>query len=212
MEPMDPLSRLISIIRDFCRALIGQFAVVLDRLTGGRLSPNVITYVSFLVHIPIAWLIAEGYNYWAAGLLLVFGLFDALDGAIARLQKKAGPKGMLLDASTDRIKEVFLYIGCAYALIGSGQPYWAVWAVAACGASLVVSYVKAKGETAFTGIHLSANEINRLFSSGIMQFEVRMTILLIGLVTNQLRYAIAVIAVASTLTALRRLTHISRKL
>lgn len=209
---MQPLNRLISLIRNFIKGLIAELAVVLNKLTGGRISADVITYVGFLIHVPISLLIAWQYNYWAAGLLLVFGLFDSLDGAIARLQKKAGPKGMLLDASTDRMKEVMLYTGSAYALIASGHAYWATWAVAACGASLVVSYVKAKGETAFTGLSLSANEINRLFSSGIMQFEIRITILLIGLVSNQLRYALAVIAIASSLTAIGRLVNISKKL
>lgn len=209
---MQWLNTLISFVRDAIRAVIGQLAVILNRLSGGRISPNVITFISLATHVPIAWLIAQRQNYWAAGLLLVFGLFDALDGAIARLQKSDSPRGMLLDASTDRMKEVILYSGAAYAMIASNHAYWAVWAVAACGSSLTVSYVKAKGETAFTGIKLSANEINRLFSSGIMQFEVRGFILFVSLLANQLRYALVLIAVASSLTAIGRLIGISQKL
>ena len=84
--------------------------------------------------------------------------------------------------------------------------------MAACGASLVVSYVKAKGETAVAGGKLTANEINRLFSDGLMRFEIRMFVLVVGLLTNNLRYALVFIAVTSTFTAFGRLNKISQKL
>ena len=209
---MKLLNGFIDIIRDFMKALVGRFAIVLNTLSGGKLSPDVITLIGLFTHVPIALLIAMRQNYWAAGLLITFGLFDSLDGALARLQKTAGSRGMLLDASTDRIKEVILYTGAAYALVAGGYPFWTIWAVAACGASLVVSYVKAKGETAITGGNLTANEINRLFADGLMRFEVRMTILFVSLLANQLRFALIFIAITSGITAVGRLVKISSKL
>lgn len=209
---MNLLSNILDIIRNSVKAVVNNIARGLNTLTGGKLSANVITFVGLFTHIPIAWLIANQQNYVAAGLLIIFGLFDSLDGALARLQKTAGNQGMLLDASTDRMKEVILYIGASSALISSGYASWAPWAVAACGASLVVSYVKAKGETAVAGGKLSANEINRLFSDGIMRFEIRMTVLVLGLLTNNLRYALVFISLTSTLTAVGRLNKISQKL
>ena len=125
-----------------------SIAKSLNSASGGSISPNNITVLGLAAHLPIAVLIASQNYYWAAGLLVVFGLFDALDGELARLQKSDGPAGMLLDASTDRFKEVILYCGVAFSFVASDQPYMAVWAVAACGASICVSYVKAKGETA----------------------------------------------------------------
>ena len=164
------------------------------------------------MHIPIAVLIAEGHNYIAAGLLVVFGLFDTLDGELARLQHRASNAGMLLDASTDRMKEILLYIGAAYSFVAIGRPYMATWAVAACGASLLVSYVKAKGETAVAGGKLSANEVNRLFQDGLARFEIRMFILFIGLITGRVVIAVIIIAVLSGVTAVGRLLKITRKL
>lgn len=184
----------------------------LNTVTGGKLSPNTVTIVGLLAHLPIAWLIANGDYWWAAGLLLVFGLFDALDGELARLQQRASSAGMLLDATTDRMKETALYCGVAYALIASDKPVDAVWAVAACGASLCVSYVKAKGETAVSGGTLTPNEINRLFQDGLLRFEVRMSLLIIGLVTGWLAGVIIVIAILSSFTAIDRLIRITQKL
>ena len=184
----------------------------LHTVSGGRISPNIITSFGFAMHLPIAYLVATGVNVIAAVLLVVFGLFDALDGELARLQGKASSAGMVLDASTDRMKEVLLYTGAAYALASSAHPKHAVWAVAACGASLCVSYVKAKGETAVRDSKLTPNQINRLFADGLMRFEIRMLVLVIGLLTNQLIYAVALIAVTSTLTAFSRLIRITHKL
>ncbi len=190
---------------------------MLNTLTHGKLHPDLVTTVGVLMHIPIALLIAWRQLYWlAALLLLIFGLFDALDGELARLQKRASPKGMLLDASTDRMKEVLLYTGAAYALALGNHPATAAWAAAACGASLCVSYVKARGEVAVASLEtqgkISHADSNSMFKDGILSFEVRMFVLIVGLLSGYLIFAVAFIAVFATYTALLRLTRIMRKL
>lgn len=209
---MKLLDQFIDIIRNAIKALMSALAITLNKATGGKLSADVITLIGLFSHIPIAWLIAIQKNYLAAGLLVFFGLFDSVDGALARAQKKSSSRGMLLDASTDRIKEVILYIGASSALVASGYASWAGWAVAACGASLVVSYVKAKGETAISDKKLSPSDINRIFADGIMRYEIRMFVLIVGLLSNTLRYALVFIAVTSAITAIGRFHKISQKL
>lgn len=189
-----------------------KVAVFLNAVTGGRLSPNGVTLIGLAMHVPIALLIAVESNIWAAILLIIFGLFDTLDGELARLQKRASNTGMLLDASTDRFKEVILYIGVAYALVQSSHPSLAAWAVAACGASLCVSYVKAKGELAVKDSNLTPNQINRLFQDGLLRYEVRMAVLVIGLLTNTLVVATILIALLSAYTATDRLVRISKQI
>ncbi len=206
------MNKLLDSIRDAVRAVMLVIARGLNKISGGRITPNSITIIGLLSHIYIAWLIAQQSFIWAAGLLVVFGLFDALDGQLARLQHKASSAGMVLDATTDRMKEVLLYTGAAYALIQMGQSSAAVWAVSACGASLVVSYVKAKGETAVKDSTLTANEINRLFQDGFLRFELRMTILIIGLLFGYLGPSIVLIAILSWYTAFQRLYMIMKKL
>jgi phosphatidylglycerophosphate synthase len=203
-------------ILDWCRSLVRRLMKVIARglhqLSGGRLTPNMITISALLAHIPIAYLIAYEKNELAAALLLVFGLFDALDGELARLQKRSSDAGMVLDASTDRFKEVLLYSGAAYALASGLHPKQAVWAVAACGASLCVSYVKAKGETAIKDRQLNSLEVNRLFADGLLRFEIRMALLIIGLAIDQLALVLIAITIGATLTAIGRLWRITRRL
>ncbi len=204
--------KLLDTIRDSVRAQMDKIAKWLNATSKGAIKPNHITYIGLLMHIPIALLIAVGSFYFAAVLLVIFGLFDALDGALARVQKSDSAAGMLLDASTDRVKEIFLYIGAAYYAVTLANPIGAVWAVAACGASLSVSYVKAKGETAVSSSNLSPSQINRLFADGVMRFEVRMTVLVIGLLVNQLLPALVIITLLSTYTTFDRLLRIQRKI
>lgn len=206
------MNSLIDMVTNAIRRLIYKFAKLLNKISGGKLSPNAVTLLGLFMHVPIALLISSDKNELAAVLLVIFGLFDALDGALAKVQNKASNAGMLLDASTDRMKEVLLYTGAAYAISISDRPSFAAWAVAACGASICVSYIKAKGETALKDAQLSPNEINRIFSDGIFRFQVRMLVLIVGLLANQLLGAIILIAVASTFTAFGRLIKISRKL
>src|SRR5690606_13105417 len=114
-------NHLLDQIRDAVRAPINQLAILLNKLSGGKLSPNAVTLFGLAMHVVIAYYIAQQRFVLAAILLLIFGLFDTLDGSLARLQKKDSSTGMLLDAVTDRMKEVLLYSGAAWYLAGTSQ-------------------------------------------------------------------------------------------
>jgi CDP-diacylglycerol--glycerol-3-phosphate 3-phosphatidyltransferase len=174
-----------------------------------------VTLFGLAMHVPTALLIATGHFLWAAVFLVIFGLFDTLDGGLARAQGVSSPRGMLLDASTDRFKEVMLYAGAAYWLVSqAAPPMIAAWAVIACGASLSVSYVKAKGEAAVAGGNkkIPHSVLNRMFSDGLFTFELRMAFLVAGLVLDRLEPFIILIAIAASFTAVQRLVTISRQL
>jgi CDP-diacylglycerol--glycerol-3-phosphate 3-phosphatidyltransferase len=205
--------RLIDSIRNLFRVNIRHLARFLHRISGGRLSPNLVTIVGCVMHIPIAILIGMGgYNILAAVLLFVFGLFDTLDGELARLQNRSSAQGMLLDASTDRFKEFIIYTGVAYALATGEHPTLAALVVVACGASLSVSYVKAKGEAAVASANIPHGELNKLFKDGLLTFELRVFLVFAGLLVNQLAVVIGLIAVLASYTALQRLVRISKAL
>lgn len=212
MEVMSVINLMLDAIRGAVRGVMHAIAVALNRISGDKLHPDTITTIGLLAHLGIAYLITIDSLLWAALTLVIFGLFDTLDGELARLQKRASSAGMLYDAVTDRFKEVFLYTAIALYFIETPHPTFAAWAVLACGASICVSYVKAKGETAVKDSKLTSNQINRLFQDGLIRFEVRMFLLVVGLVANRLDVAVVVIAIASALTAVGRLIRIRRSL
>ncbi len=201
---------------DRCRKIVQRGALAIAKLlnsvSGGRLSPNAVTLFGFAMHLPIALLIARGYFIYAGLLLIVFGLFDTLDGQLARLQGRASNVGMFLDSVTDRMKEALLYVGIAYFFVWSGQPNMAVWAVAACGAGLLVSYINAWGEVVTKDIKNEHHQTNKVFRGGIMSFDVRMFAIIVGLLFNQLPVAIVVIAILAWVTALQRVRMVMQKL
>jgi CDP-diacylglycerol--glycerol-3-phosphate 3-phosphatidyltransferase len=204
---------LIDAIRNRVRAVMRTLARWLNAATGGKLHPDMVTVFGFLMHVPIALFIGSGHFGWAALFLLVFGLFDTLDGELARLQKRDSPSGMLLDASTDRMKEVLIYTGIAYYFAMGDHPATAAWACAALGASVCVSYVKAKGEAAVAaGKPIPHATLNRMFKDGLLTFELRMFVLLVGLLTGWLLPIVAAIAILASYTALQRLVLIGKAL
>lgn len=209
---MKPLYLFLDKCRLIARHGMRAIARTLNTFTTGRISPNGVTLFAVAAHIPVAWLIGAGQLKWAALGLVVFGLMDTLDGELARLQHRVSNTGMLLDATTDRIKETIIYTGMAYYLTQSDRPELAILAVAACGFSICVSYVKAKGEVAVSDSHLTPNEKNRLFQDGLLRFEVRMTLVVIALLISQLAIVLGLITVLAALTVSDRLTKISRKL
>lgn len=186
-----------------------KFASLLNLISRGRISPNGVTIFGLIMHIPIAWLIAMRHYYWASGLLVIFGLFDTLDGELARLQNRTSNTGRLLDSVTDRIKEILLYIGAGYAIIATtSRPFLAVWAVAACGCSLLTSYINAAGDSIVAAQKVEKHASNKSFRGGLFPFEVRMFILLVGLLSDRVTLAIIVIALGASFTAISRLLRV----
>ncbi len=206
--------QIVDIIRKFLRGVVARIAPWLDRVSGGRITPDMITYTGLAMHVPIAFLIAHDSFWWAAVLLFFFGLFDALDGELARYQKKAGNKGMFLDSATDRLKEMLLYSGVAYYFATGGYENWAFLAVVSCGASMTATFVKARGEVAIALQHkiTDHHKLNHHFKQTLAPFEVRIGLLLIGLVTDQLLIITAVIAALSLVSVYTLMKAIYKEL
>jgi CDP-diacylglycerol--glycerol-3-phosphate 3-phosphatidyltransferase len=186
----------------------------LDKASGGLISPDAITWSGVAAHLPIALFIAYGHLTIAGVLMIFFGLFDVLDGEMARYKKIASPHGMVLDASTDRIKEVLVYSGIAYYLSQTAYYSWAYLPLIACGTILTVSYIKAKGEVAYAVKHKpdDHHKLNRMYSEGLVPFEVRTGIIILGLIVHQPVPACLLVAILGTISVFERLMFIGKRL
>lgn len=166
------------------KAAMEHVAAWLYKITNGKLKANTVTWVSVLMHIPIAVLIGMGEFWWAVPLLIIFGLFDAVDGALARLSGTANTAGMVLDSFTDRLKETFMHAGVAWFLASSDTPQLAVLPLIALGFSLASNFLKAKAEVAYSVLHdgsIDQHTLNKKFSDGALSFEVRTAVFILGL-------------------------------
>lgn len=201
---------------DTCRGgvknIMRSVAMMLDKASGGKISPNAVSLLGFFAHIPIAWLIYKQYLVLAAVLLIIFGLMDTLDGELARLQKSTSAVGMLLDSTTDRMKEVILYTGIAAYVVNTGQPNLSIVAIGALGASMCTSYINAWGDVVMTTHHVPSHKVNKSLRGGFLPFEVRMFLLVIALFFNQFGTVLYIILVLATLTAIERLMRVIQRL
>jgi phosphatidylglycerophosphate synthase len=205
------MNRMLETLRNAVRSVFARIARGLNNATGGKLSPNVITLFGLFMHLPIALLIASGDFVSAAIMLVIFGLFDTLDGALARVQNSTSKFGMLLDSVTDRMKEILIYIAIAYYFVSVHEPNFAIWAVAACGVSLLISYVNAWGEAVGKDTK-PTHTTNKTFRTGIMSFDVRMFTIILGLAFDQLDIALVVIVALGSITAIERSVLTGRRL
>jgi len=201
-------------IKKYFRRNVLKVAILIDRVSKSRLTPNMITYINLLIFVFIAWLIIIDQNILSAVLLAIFGLFDTLDGELARYQKVDSAKGMLLDAITDRLREIFIFSALAYQLINHHHGALSAFAVVlALGTSLMVSYVKAKGEAVLASQKsITHQRLNRIFGGGLMSFEVRSLLIIFGLLFNQILIVMWLIIILGTMTYFWRFIKINKSL
>jgi phosphatidylglycerophosphate synthase len=128
----------------------------LERALIGRVSPNAITALSLLMCALTG--VAAGIGELAAAcwLYAVAGILDVLDGRLARLAGKQTATGALFDSVSDRWGELFAFAGYAWFLRDS---YWLLAVLGAFGASMMVSYTRARAEG--LGIELSGGMMQR---------------------------------------------------
>lgn len=201
--------RFIDAVRQAVKRVMHVFTIWLNKITGGKLSPNAVTIVGMLMHIPIAVLIATGDWVIAAVALTVFGLFDTLDGDLARLQGRESPNGRLLDSVTDRVKEVILYVGIIYAFATTGaEPRLLAVATAALGCSVLTSYLNATGDAIMAKHFKNNHAANTAFRGGWFPFEIRMFLIVVGLLVNQLPAVVILIAAGAAYTAFERMIRV----
>ena len=83
---------------------------------------------------------------WAGGVILFAGLFDMMDGRVARLGNMSSKFGALYDSVLDRYSELMTFFGICYYLSMKDYFFYALIAFVALIGSLMVSYVRARAE------------------------------------------------------------------
>jgi CDP-diacylglycerol---glycerol-3-phosphate 3-phosphatidyltransferase len=133
--------------------IIDPFVRFLIRL---GITPNAVTAIGLLLNMGVAIIFIRGaelsnrgelgYVGWAGALVLFAGLFDMLDGQVARLGKMSSTYGALFDSVLDRYSELILFLGICYYLISHDYFFSSLFAFIAMIGSIMVSYVRARAE------------------------------------------------------------------
>ena len=157
-------------------------------------TPNTLTALGFLGMAAAGVLCASGSFFFAGIVVAASSAFDALDGALARATGAASPFGAFFDSFLDRYAEAAVYGGIVVYYAGTGTVWGVGAAFAAAIGSLMVSYARARAEG--LGVECRA---------GLFARPERLAVIIVGLVTGLVLPALVVLAVATNITAVRRL-------
>jgi len=164
------------------------------------LTPNAVTAGGLAVVVVAAWLVVQDRMVAGGVVLAASGLFDFLDGAVARATGKASRMGAFLDSVTDRLTDGVILGAIVYALAQRGDEVGVALALASLVLGGAVSYVRAKAES--LGFDCKV---------GFAERAERIIALIVGLVLSILTPVLAVLAVASAVTVVQRLVHVGRQ-
>jgi CDP-diacylglycerol--glycerol-3-phosphate 3-phosphatidyltransferase len=120
------------------------------------LTPNAVTAIGLLLNVGVAVIFIVGaeegnradlrYVGWAGALVLFAGLFDMLDGQVARLGNMSSVYGALFDSVLDRYSEFLMFLGICYFLVAHHYFISSLFAFIALIGSMMVSYTRARSE------------------------------------------------------------------
>ena len=120
------------------------------------LTPNAVTTIGLILNIGVAVIFVFGaeksnrgdlsFVGWGGALVLFAGIFDMLDGQVARLGNMSSKFGAMYDSVLDRYSEMILFLGICYYLVSHHYFLSSLFAFIALIGSMMVSYTRARAE------------------------------------------------------------------
>jgi CDP-diacylglycerol--glycerol-3-phosphate 3-phosphatidyltransferase len=190
------------LIRQRAQALLDIIARGLGAI---GLTPNALTIIGFLMMCGIGAVLATGNFALGGALIIAAGIFDALDGTLARLTNRVTAFGAFLDSTTDRFAEGAVFFGLLYAYLQRGMTFVTYLVFFALLGSLMVSYARARAE----GIGVQCKD------GFLTRFE-RIALLVIGLIITAffgdapLLIVLGFLAIFTNVTAVQRMWLVYR--
>ncbi|MCD6091024.1 MAG: CDP-alcohol phosphatidyltransferase family protein [Bacteroidales bacterium] len=199
------------------------------------ITPNGLTTIGYLITIISSVVLIVGaefgdrsdfrYITWFGAITLFGGLFDMLDGQLARSTNKMSKFGALYDSTLDRYGEMTMFLGICYYLISNHFFLSSLFAFIAMIGSIMVSYIRARSEA--LGVDCSVGLMQRperILTIGITailygvityftgQFKMSVEWLPFPLIENIsiFTFPIFIMAILTNITAIQRLNY-SRK-
>ncbi|RZK23876.1 MAG: DUF4833 domain-containing protein [Hymenobacter sp.] len=201
-------------------------------------TPNAVTLTGLLLNIGVAIIFIIGaeegnrgdlrYVGWGGALILFAGLFDMLDGQVARLGNMKSEYGALFDSVLDRYSELFTFLGICYYLVAHHYLLGSLFAFIALIGSMMVSYTRARAEglgvdskgglmqrperVVLLGVSALACGISSAYLGGDYQLFVPGIPFHVFETMSILTFPITIMAVLSNITAVSRLLRAKQAL
>lgn len=235
MEKVMPKKLLRDQLQQSIYTVINPFVKGLIKI---GFTPNVVTTIGLMLNIGVAVIFIIGaeegnrgelsYVGWAGGLILFAGLFDMLDGQVARLGNMSSTFGALYDSVLDRYSEMVMFLGICYYLVAHHYFLSSLFAFIALIGSMMVSYTRARSEglgiqnkgglmqrperVILTGVAAIACGITAYFIGGDYKIFVPGIPFHVFETMSVFTIPLTVMAVLTNITAIKRLTDAKKAL
>ncbi len=162
------------------------------------LEPNTLTVTGFIVTVVACYVLAS--NLYLGGILvLAGGMFDVLDGVVARVNEKSSRFGAFLDSVLDRYSDALILLAVAWNLAGShNYPGVALCLITMVGAFLI-SYSRARAEG-----------LGERCTHGLMERPERLVLICLGAVTGYIIPVLWMLVVLTHFTVIQRIYFVWR--
>jgi len=177
---------------------------IVDGLALTRISPNMLTFVGLVINVAAALFFgfASSDNnqprlFVYAGLVIIgAGIFDMVDGRVARATNKVTLFGAFFDSVIDRYSDVAIFFGLLVYYARANRFFYVVLVAFVMTTSVMVSYTRARAESLIPTCKV-----------GFMERPERIVLVIIGALTNHMAPVLWILAVLSTITVIHRIRY-----
>ena len=166
-----------------------------------RINPNYLTFIGLLINVGAAVLFgyATAENQaalfrWAAATIIGAGVFDMVDGRVARATGQVTEFGGFFDSVIDRYSDVALYFGLLVYYARANRFFYIVLTAIVMMTSVMISYTRARAEVLIPKCKV-----------GFMERPERIVLVIIGGLFNHMAPVLWVIAVIGNITVIHRI-------
>jgi CDP-diacylglycerol---glycerol-3-phosphate 3-phosphatidyltransferase len=181
----------------------GKF--LLDRivkiLSWMHINPNILTFTGVLISFWAAFEFGYG-NFFRGGLVIILaGLFDMLDGEVARVTCRESRFGAFYDSVIDRYSDVIILQGLMVHYARQQMLGYVVLVGTVVMGAVLTSYTRARAESLITTCKV-----------GFMERPERIVLLIIGALSNRMEAVLWVLAVLGNWTVFVRIYYTWKEL
>ncbi len=184
----------------FTRAIGDVFGAVIHKIVGAlalsRIHPNVLTFIGLVINIWAAFMFAAGRFRFAAAVVLGAGLFDMVDGRVARETNRVTRFGGFFDSVLDRYSDLALFMGLLVYYASINRFFYIVLTAIVMTGSVMVSYTRARSENTIPKCKV-----------GFLERPERIVLIIIGAFFDRMAPVLWVIAILSNLTVIHRMIY-----
>lgn len=169
---------------------------IANQLAALNVNPNLLTLLGLFVNILAAVLFAKG-MFSVAGLVVLFaGIFDMVDGEVARRTGRVTRFGAFFDSVIDRYSDMVLLLGLVVWYAKLDRIFYAGLVVVSLIGSIMTSYTRARAESLIPACKV-----------GFLERPERIVLLIIASLTNRMGPAMWVMAILSNWTVSQRIWY-----